>query len=190
MTNSDHLRRLHFINALFADVTGHDLYLAQQIQSAIATSLVEAESKPAARGEPVEPACGEPAGPEPVEGVEPARGEPVEPADPVFAAAAARLLERLCHGRQDHGFFHWDAAESTAAAMPLFARERVLAGLRGLARYRESTLLVTNLRPAHCPPRRRWTERRQREYHESLTLIRQLAAAHSRRSASLNLLFL
>ena len=25
------LRRLHFINALFAHVTGHDLYLAQQI---------------------------------------------------------------------------------------------------------------------------------------------------------------
>jgi hypothetical protein len=166
MTSSDHLRRLHFVNALFAGLTGHDLYLAQQIQAAITTSLAEAENRP------------------------PPGGEPAEPSDPAFAAAAARLLERLCDGRQDHGFFHWDAAESTAAATPLFAREHVLAGLRRLARYRESTLLVTNLRPAHCPPRRRWTGRRQREYRESLALIRDLAAARSRRSASVNLLFL
>ncbi|MDD2764052.1 MAG: hypothetical protein PHE83_08795 [Opitutaceae bacterium] len=158
MINSDHLRRLHFINALFAGLTGNDLYLAQQIQSAITTSLTEAENRP--------------------------------PGDPAFSAAAARLLARLCDGRQDYGFFHWDAAESAAAATPLFTRENVLAGLKRLARYRESTLLVTNLRPAHCPPRRRWTGRRQREYRESLALIRDLAAARSRRSASLNLLFL
>jgi hypothetical protein len=178
MTNSDHLRRLHFINALFADLTGDDLYLAQQIQAAITTSLTEAVCRPAERPPP----GGEPACPGFIEGV--------ESSDPAFAAAAARLLERLCDGRQDHGFFHWDAAESAAAATPLFARERVLAGLRRLARYRESTLLVTNLRPAHCPPRRRWTSRRQREYRESLALIRDLAAARSRRSASVNLLFL
>ncbi len=174
MTSSDHLRRLHFINALFAGLTGHDLYLAQQIQTAITTSLAEPAERP--------PPDGDPAGPERIEGA--------EPSDPAFAAAAARLLERLCDGRQDHGFFHWDAAESAAAVTPLFAREHVLTGLRRLARYRESTLLVTNLRPAHCPPRRRWTSRRQREYRESLALIRDLAAARSRRSASVNLLFL
>jgi hypothetical protein len=162
MTSRDHLRRLHFINALFAGLTGDDLYLAEQIQGAIATSLAEREGRPSASGEPGEPA---------------------------FTAAATRLLERLCDGRQDHGFFHWDAAGSVAAATPLFTREMVLEGLRRLAPYRESTLLVTNLRPAHCPPRRRWTDRRQREYRESLALIRDLAAARSRRSASLNLLF-
>jgi hypothetical protein len=113
-----------------------------------------------------------------------------EPDESAFTGAATRLLERLCHGRQEHGFFHWDAAESAAAVTPLFAREMVLEGLRRLAPYRESTLLVTNLRPAHCPPRRRWTDRRRREYRESLALIRNLAAARSRRSASLNLLFL
>ena len=158
MICSDNLRRLHFINALFAGLTGHDLYLAQQIQSAITTSLAEAESRP--------------------------------PSDPAFTAAAGRLLERLLGGCQDHGFFHWDAAGSTADATPLFTREHVLAGLKQLARFHESTLLVTNLRPAHCPPNRRWTTRRQREYDESLALIQDLAAARSRRSASLNLLFL
>ena len=157
-TRREDLRRLHYINALFAGLTGHDLYLAQQIQSAITTSLTEAENRP--------------------------------PSDPAFTAAAGRLLERLFAGHQDHGFFHWDAAESAAAATPLFTRNSVLAGLKSLARFRESTLLVTNLRPAHCPPDRRWTSRRQREYNESLALIRDLAAARTRRSASLNLLFL
>ena len=172
MTNSDDLRRLHFINALFAGVTGHDLYLARQIESAIAASLdragAPAEAAPAA------------AGPDTDGG----------PGDPAFAAAAGRLLKRLGGCRQDHGFFHWDAAADAAGAAPLFARERVLTALKRLARFPESTLLVTNLRPAHCPPRRRWTSRRQREYRESLALIRDLAAARSRRSASVNLLFL
>ncbi len=158
MTSSDSLRRLHFINALFAGLTGHDLYLAQQIKAAITVSLT-------------------------------GTGEP-PPAEPAFKAAAGRLLERLCAGRADHGFVHWDAAESATAVTPLFARERVLAGLKRLAGFRESTLLITNLRPAHCPPRHRWTERREHEYLETLALIRDLAAERSRRSANLNLLFL
>jgi hypothetical protein len=178
MTPSDNLRRLHYVNALFAGLTGHDLYLAQQIQSAIAASLENAPDRPA---DDAATATG--VGPE---------GQDADgrPGDPAFAAAAGRLLTRLCDGRQDYGFFHWDAAESATGATPLFAREQVLTGLKQLAPYRESTLLVTNLRPAHCPPRGRWTSRRQREYRESLALIRDLAAARSRRSASVNLLFL
>ena len=44
MTRSrEDLRRLHFINALFAHVTGHDLYLAEQIKEAITFSLTELE---------------------------------------------------------------------------------------------------------------------------------------------------
>jgi len=38
---------------------------------------------------------------------------------PAFTAAAGRLLEQLMGGQQDHGFFHWDAAESATAATPL-----------------------------------------------------------------------
>jgi len=158
MTRSPQLRRLHFLNALFAPLTGHDLYLAQQIDDAIATSLGEAEQ----------------------------RG----PQDPAFVAAAARLFERLCATQPQHGFFHWDASEGDAGASPLFTRAGLMQGLKQLAPFTESTLLVTNLRSAHCPPDRRWTERRQRNYDESLSMIRDLAAARSRRSANLNLLFL
>ncbi len=176
MTSSDNLRRLHYVNALFAGLTGHDLYLAQQIQSAIAASLEQAPDRPANGTASAAGAEGPDAD--------------CRPGEPAFAAAAGRLLARLCDGRQDHGFFHWDASESATGATPLFAREQVLTGLKHLAPFRESTLLVTNLRPAHCPPRGRWTSRRQREYRESLALIRDLAAARSRRSASVNLLFL
>lgn len=166
MTRSPQLRRLHFLNALFAPLTGHDLYLAQQIDEAITTSINEAEQR--------DPAC----------------GEPVESSDPAFLAAATKLFERLCSARPRHGFFHWDAGADDHGASPLFARAGVMQGLKSLATYPESTLLVTNLRAAHCPPDKRWTERRRRDYDESLSLIRELAAARSRRSANLNLLFL
>lgn len=158
MTRSPQLRRLHFLNALFAPLTGQDLYLAQQIDDAIATSLGEAAER--------------------------------TPADPAFITAAARLFERLCATQTQHGFFHWDAAADETAAAPLFARAGLMQGLKQLAPFTESTLLVTNLRAAHCPPDRRWTERRQRDYDDSLSLIRDLAAARTRRSANMNLLFL
>lgn len=158
MTRSPQLRRLHFLNALFAPLTGHDLYLAQQIDDAIATSLGEAEQR--------------------------------TPSDPTFVAAAARLFERLCSAQSRHGFFHWDAGADDTGATPLFTRAGLMQGLKQLAPFAESTLLVTNLRTAHCPPQRRWTGRRQRDYDDSLALIRDLAAARTRRSANLNLLFL
>ncbi len=158
MTRSPQLRRLHFLNALFAPLTGQDLYLAQQIDDAISTSLGEAEQR--------------------------------TPNDPDFIAAAARLFERLCAAQPQHGFFHWDAGADDTAAEPLFARAGLMHGLKQLAVFPESTLLVTNLRTAHCPPDRRWTGRRQRNYDDSLALIRNLAAARTRRSANLNLLFL
>ncbi|MBI3885130.1 MAG: hypothetical protein HY302_05305 [Opitutae bacterium] len=158
MMSSTQLRRLHFLNTLFAPLTGQDLYLAQQIDAAITSSLPEAEER--------------------------------APGDPAFVQAAADLFARLFATQPRHGFFHWDAAAEHTGAAPLFARAGVMQGLRSLATFPESTLLVTNLRTAHCPPRKRWTARRQRDYDDSLSFIRDLAAARSRRGANLNLLFL
>jgi hypothetical protein len=162
----EELRRLHFINALFSRVTGHDLYLAQQIKAAIAFSLGELEAKVAA--EPESAAVYESA----------------------FTAAAATLLEKFCRGLPRHGFFHWDAASTLHSATPLFARAELMAGLKQLAPHPESTLLITNLRPALIPPERRATAKRVREYDEALAFIRQLAAERTARSARLQLLFL
>lgn len=162
----DDLRRLHFINALFAHATGHDLYLAEQITSAIAFNLAELEAQMA-----------EQAG-------------AVKSYDALFTAAAATLLAKVFGGQSRHGFYHWDASLTLASATPLFTRAEVMAGLKALAPYRDSTLLVTNLRPALIPPGARATPRRQRDYEEALAFIRELAASRSVRGSNLQLLFL
>ena len=162
----DDLRRLHFINALFAQATGQDLYLAEQIKSAIAFDLAEFEAQLAAHP------------------------DSARKYDAAFNAAAVTLLVKVFGRQPRHGFYHWDASLTLASATPLFTRAEIMAGLRQLATYRDSTLLVTNLRPALLPPSRRATPRRQREYEEALAFIRALAAARTVRHANLQLLFL
>jgi len=160
------LHRLHLINALFAHVTGHNLYLAEQIKAAITFSLAEFEAQ--------------------------TREHPEFAAryDDAFNAAAAKLLEETFADLPRHGFFHWDAASTLTAATPLFARAELMTGLKRLTPFRESTLLVTNLRPALLPPDKMKTPRRKREYADALTYIQELAAARTAPSANLNLLFL
>lgn len=160
------LRRLHFINALFAHATGHDLYLAEQIKSAIAFSLAELEAQTLAHP------------------------EMADIYDAAFNAAAAALLVKVFARHPRRGFFHWDAALNVESATPLFTRAEILDGLKKLAPYRDATLLVTNLRPALVPASRRATPRREREYAEALAFIRDLAAAGIAPHASLQLLFL
>jgi hypothetical protein len=160
------LRRLHFINALFAHATGQDLYLAEQIKNAIAFNLREFEAK---------------------------IGDftwGAKSYEAMFNAAAATLLVKVFAGQPLHGFYHWDASLTLVSATPLFTRAEVMAGLRKLAPYRESTLLITNLRPALIPPTQRATERRKRDYEEALAFIRELAAARTVRGSNLQLLFL
>ena len=166
MTRRDDLRRLHFIDGLFAHVTGHDLYLAQQIKAAIACSLTELAAQ-----------------------MEENPGLAAT-SDATFNAAAADLLSKLFTHLPRHGFYHWDASLTLASATPLFTLAEVMTGLKHLARYREATLLVTNLRPALIPPTRRATARRKRDYEEALAFIHDLAAARTSRSAKLQLLFL
>ncbi len=162
----DELRRLHFINALFAHVTGQDLFLAHQIKSAIAFNLAELEAQAAA-------------GPLPEAGYSAA-----------FNAAAARLLDRHFQHLPRHRFIHWDASRTLHSGTPLFARAEVMAGLKHLAPFREATLLITNLRPAVVPPTQRETPRRRREYDDLLGFLRDLTAARSPSGADLTLLFL
>jgi hypothetical protein len=162
----DELRRLHFINTLFAHVTGKDLFLAEQIKSAIAFTLAELEEQLKA-----DPSLAEKYSEE-------------------FNAAAARLIERLYSDLPRQGFFHWDASRSLYSGTPLFARAEVMAGLKQLAPFRESTLLITNLRPAVMPPEVRKTARRLREYDDLLAFLRELTAARSPSGSDLTLLFL
>lgn len=162
----DDLRRLHFINALFAHATGQDLYLAEQIRSAIAFSLAELEAQIDAHP------------------------ELARMYDVAFNAAAANLLAKVFSREPHHGFYHWDAALTLEGGTPLFTRAEIMAGLKRLAPYRNATLLVTNLRPALIPPSARATARRKRDYEEALAFIRDLAAARTVRGVDLQLLFL
>ena len=166
MSTRDELRRLHFINSLFAHVTGRDLYLAGQIKAAIAFSLSELEEQTAQHP------------------------EMAAQYDAAFTAAAAELLKKFYNEVERHGFYHWDATGSLESATPLFARNEVMEGLKHLMPYRESTMLITNLRPALLPPAKRETPRRKRDYEDLLAFIRDLAAARTPRSATLHLLFL
>jgi hypothetical protein len=164
--SSGDLRRLHFVNALFAQVTGHDLYLAEQIKEAITFSLSELQAQVIQHP------------------------EFATKFDEAFNAAAAELLVRLFGHLPNHGFFHWDASLTLASSTPLFTRAEIMIGLKQLAPFREATLLITNLRPAIIPPHQRATTRRKREYEEALGFIRALAAARTTRDANLQLVFL
>ncbi len=166
LPDREELRRLHFINALFAHVTGHDLYLAAQIRDAITFSLGDLERQ--MREHP----------------------EYATRFDEAFTAAATQLVSGCFAHLPTHGFFHWDAARTPNSATPLFARAELMEGLKRLSPYRESTLLVTNLRPALLPPDRRPTPKRVREYEDTLDFVRELAAARTPSFASLQLLFL
>lgn len=162
----DDLRRLHFINALFAHATGQDLYLAEQIKSAISFSLAEFEAKIAQH---------------------PWADKSY---DAMFTAAAAQLLVKFFARQPLHGFYHWDASLTLAGPTPLFTRAEVMTGLRKLAPFHESTLLITNLRPALIPPSGRATPRRRQEYEDALAFIRELVASRTVRGSTLQLLFL
>jgi hypothetical protein len=166
LASRDDLRRLHFINALFAHATGQDLYLAEQIKSAISFNLAEFETRIAQH----------------------AWAE--KSYDAMFNAAAAQLLGKIFAQQPLHGFYHWDASLTLAGPTPLFTRAEVMAGLRKLAPYRESTLLITNLRPALIPPSGRATPRRKQDYEEALAFIRELVASRTVRGSNLQLLFL
>ena len=59
--------------------------------------------------------------------------------DAAFTAAAAKLVAQFFTGKNDHGFFHWDAASTLVSPTPLFARAELMAGLKRLTPFREST---------------------------------------------------
>jgi len=110
--------------------------------------------------------------------------------DTAFNSAAAKLLAKAFSHLPTHGFYHWDAARTLTSATPLFARDEIMTGLKQLASYRDSTLLVTNLRPALIPPPKRAVGKRLQEYQDALAFIRDLAAARTAPSSNLQLLFL
>ena len=163
VSQSEEYRRIQFINALFSWVTKDDLYLAKQVRDAISYSLQELEEK-AENG--------------------------VAGGESAFNAAAVELLKRFFVEERGLGFFHWDAMRMSTSAMPLFARQELMAGLKGISKYKEAILLVTNLKQAFFPKGKPETEKRRREYRSALEYVRALVESRTSPKAKLRLLFL
>lgn len=150
------LTKLHFLNSLFADLTGDDLYLAQQVKEAIEKSLEDLP--PSAQNE-------------------------------AFTKAAMELLAKYCRNDLRHCFSHWSCFANGRRFDPLWARLELIDIFKKLAPCPRSTVLITDLRPAICPPGRRWTRALHREYQEAIALIQEIARTWSTSRAEITLLF-
>ena len=70
----------------------------------------------------------------------------------------------------------WDARD--AETSPLWIRAEALEHLNPLRSHPNALLIVSGLRNACLPPRRRSTPRRQGAYREAMSIIESLAAQH------------
>jgi hypothetical protein len=160
MKSRETLKKLYFINSVFPEITGNDLYFADQIRRAVEGAA--ASRKSADDG--------------------PETGESFED----FREAVLRLREKL--PASSEGFAHWDAGACPDGFSPLWARGELIGILKRLASEPQATLLVTNLAESVRPRGRRWTRRSRREYGEAIAFIRDLARRWSRPSARLKLI--
>ncbi len=159
MKSNKTLKKLFFINTIFPEITGNDLYYAEQIRNAVERILErEAESPPK---------------------------DPRKDFDR-FRRAVLRLRETL--PAAGGGFAHWDAGANPAGFSPLWARAELIRVLKELAAEPNATLLVTNLAETIRPRHGRWTPATRAEYGEAVGLVRELARRWSRPSGRLTLI--
>lgn len=154
--SAESLTKLHFVNSLFADLTGHDLYLAQQVKEAIEKSVEDLP--PSAQNE-------------------------------AFTKAALELLAEHSKNDGPHCFSHWNCFTDDRRFDPLWARLELINIFKKLAPCPRSTVLITGLRQAICPPGRRWNRALHREYQEAIALIQEIARNWSTSRAEITLLF-
>ena len=161
MKSRETLKKLYFINSVFPEITGNDLYFADQILRAIEGAAISRHQRP--NGTPF-------------------AAIPFED----FQHAVLLLRERIPSTAE--GFAHWDAGACPDGFSPLWARTELIGILKSLASEPRATLLVTHLAESIRSPGRRWTRRSQREYGEAVAFIRDLARRWSRPSARLKLI--
>ncbi len=152
------LTNLHFLNTLFADLTGSDLYLAKQIKDAIDTFLLENENRSSLKTS--------------------------------FTQAVHKLTNHhLDDTRSSHGFCFCNASPDDNPLNLLWLRAEVFQQIKHLIHFKKATLIVTNLKKAICPKGRRWTQKRQQEYNDTLVYLRTFTCARIPSQTQLTLLF-
>lgn len=94
------------------------------------------------------------------------------------------------HDPAENLFHHvlWDARD--AETSPLWIRAEALEHLNPLRSHPNALLIVSGLRNACLPPRRRSTPRRQGAYREAMSIIESLAAQQAEPDQSLSVLFI
>ena len=72
---------------------------------------------------------------------------------------------------------------------PLWLREKLIAGIDELIGYPKGILLVTGVRQLVCPKGKRWTQKRQSQYEETIEYMEEIAVSESKDYIELYLLF-
>lgn len=104
-----------------------------------------------------------------------------------FAEAALRLAGDYSVIAASYGLYHLDLRER--GFDPLFARTELLAGLKRIAGYQKSLVIVTGLRQAIAAPGHRLTARRRAAYEEAKAYIDSVAAEWTTANTSLTILY-
>jgi len=107
--------------------------------------------------------------------------------DDAFLNAAKRLLETRGSNRQAQKI-DLVPAPAAGAYSQLALRARLLAALKRCCLAKRSVLVLAGLREAICPPGKRWTKRRKREYQDAIAYARAFCLARSRPSSQLELI--
>lgn len=115
---------------------------------------------------------------------EPALEENLE----TFAEAAIRLLREQPFVRASYGFFHLNLTDR--GFDPLFVREELLQGLKRIAGYETTLIVVTGLRSSICPKGKYFTRRQQEVYAHARDYVDRLAQRYSTANTHLSILYL
>ena len=83
---------------------------------------------------------------------------------------------------------HWDARRGEVD--PLWLRACILDKVAALGDHPRALLIISGLRKALLPRGRRWTQRRERIYRESILMIESLAARQAHPGQRLSVLFI
>ncbi|MBL4576345.1 MAG: hypothetical protein JKY51_09665 [Opitutaceae bacterium] len=109
---------------------------------------------------------------------------------PFFTQAINKLTHHhLYDTPASTGFRFCNAAPNGEALNLLWLRAEMLKQIKQLIRFKEATLIITNLKKAICPKGKRWTKKRQQEYDDTLFYLRTFSCSRIPSNTRLTLLF-
>ena len=105
----------------------------------------------------------------------------------LFAEAALRLIAESPHIQSSYGLFHLDLSEK--GFDPLFIHQELIRGLKRIAGYQRTLLVVTGLRMSILGMDKYFTRAKQRQYDEALHFIDDLTGRWTSEFTETNILY-